>query len=176
MAYSAALIDCPRRRSVSAALLASDPEALDITSRKLRVIFLDDFTRAAATGTLQQATHDFFRVMCRQWRGCTQQIEGLNNTLKAIIRRAPVITVPVVSARMTLRNVLTLIGAKGPECKKWSEIADVVASLLEDAVQHAHKAKEHAESEAEKDRWEPVVGAAVLQVLPAKKVSQTPSI
>lgn len=102
---------CEHRRAISAKLLGTDNESLnrdssDITI-KCKKVFLKELEDCKAAGTCPIKLY----VFLLQWRSQlpfdTQEVEGMNNVLQEMTRRAGHLQLALASARMCLK--------KGPE-------------------------------------------------------------
>ena len=102
-------------------MMEADPAKQHRTILKFRLLFEEELSNAMSNGgKLADSCWDFVDHIAIQWRGCTQEIEGINNMIKAIVRRAPSISLPLVSARLAIRKGLNIVGCRGPEARKWS--------------------------------------------------------
>ena len=131
-------------------MLNADVTKLEVNALKLRVLYEDKLREAARTGKLDEELYRFIFWVSRQWRGCTQEIEGINAILKILITRAPSISLQLASARLTIRKALSLIGARGPEAHKWSVVEPLVNSILDDCVQYSVEGRQLNDQER---RW-----------------------
>ena len=114
---------------------------LEVTPLKLKIVFEMDLVQAREAGTLSQECFDFVWWLCRMWRGCTQEIEGLNGMLKMLIPRAPSVSLELASARICVRKALHVVGFLGPDATKWDVVKPHSDALLQDSVQYLPDAK-----------------------------------
>ena len=88
---------------------------------------------ASTTGLLPPPAYNFLALLARLVCGDTQEIEGMNNVAKNIVRLAPKSALSLVSCRTAVRKLLGL-GSKGAS-RKWSNVTDRYNQLREAAVE-----------------------------------------
>ena len=98
-------VPCNERQSCVADLLGADEKELDNASLKLRMIFALELQHAAATGLLPEMLWRCISDVSTHWIPHTQDIEGANSTIKAMVTIAPNIKWPLLSSRSTLRKM-----------------------------------------------------------------------
>ena len=86
-------------------------------------------------------------------------MEGLNSTLKNEIRRAPHISLPLLSSRLRVKH---LLGQAGPS-EKWSDVEPTFEALLAMSLQHVAQSHESLDQEF---RWD-VAPATRLEIDPS---------
>ena len=107
---------------------------------------------------LHQNLFDFVHGLARHWRGCTQEVEGVNSMLKALINRAPSISLQLASARLAIRKALRMINPNGASSPKWSDVKADVETLVDECVRHYDRAEDIIQEET---RWGPPLPADV---------------
>ena len=70
--------------------------------------------------------------------------------LKSLINRAPSISLQLASARLAIRKALRMMSPNGASSPKWSDVKDVVATLVDECVRHFDGAEDIIEEET---RW-----------------------
>ena len=93
-------------------------------------------------------------MIAKKWRADTQEVEGLNSALKALIQKAPNVSLVLASARLLIRKMLTIIGATGPRLGKWSLLKPITEELLKEALVAHHKLDE---MDTEQQRFGPML-------------------
>ena len=126
---------CEERKQVASELVAAMSEELDITTAKLTIIFQNDLLAASRDGKLSDDLHATVWWVARYWKADTQSIEGLNSVLKGLIARGPNISLPLCSARLSLKHALGFMGLMKLK-KKFSVVWPIAQQLLETCVEH----------------------------------------
>eukprot|EP00959_Pyramimonas_sp_CCMP1952_P229313 4794708-Pyramimonas_sp.AAC.1 len=100
-------VDCNHRRRVAAEIQnATDEGSLPC---KIYKCFPDDIDRSVSTGTIgDSAFMMLLRVACTI-AADTQEVEGMNGMLKALMKHAPAIDIPLLSARLVNRMSLAIL-------------------------------------------------------------------
>ena len=155
-------VKCEIRRSICTELLEHDPEQLEPSTLKITIILAKQLQDGKSTGMLHQKIFDTVHGLARHWRGCTQDIEGVNNMLKSLINRAPAISLQLASARLAIGKSLSMMSPNGASSPKWSDVKDVVATVVDECVRHFDRAEDIIEEET---RWGAPIPADV-QMLP----------
>lgn len=112
-------------------ILAMNPDDMEITTRKLVVLFPQGFQDAAEKGTTCAGLWLAAQGIRTQVLSDVQANEGLNSQIKATCKRNKRILLPLLSARICMR---AQIGISGTEQKsvKFSHIKDRCGKLLEE--------------------------------------------
>ena len=132
-------------------ILDAEPNGLEINTMKILIMYEAAIRKAADDGKVAYNLWWLVWWLARKWRADTQEVEGLHLALKAQLAKAPNITLALVSARLSIRKALNIIGGKGPTAKKWSLVAPVADALVAEASGHFEAAQEIV---AEVGRWE----------------------
>ena len=104
---------------------------LEINALKIQILYGKELIKTAASGTVCTYMHAFLLGVARAWHGDTQGVEGLNGSLKTEIRKAPHISLPLLSTRLGVKHLIGSTMANGNSIsKKWSDLKPVVDSLL----------------------------------------------
>ena len=107
--------------------------SLDPDSLKIRRAYSAELGHAARTGTLPMQLYNFLKTLGILMTGDTQEIEGMNNVAKAIVRAGPRSALSLVSARMVHRKLLGL--GKKTAVRRWGSVSDRFEELKEAAVE-----------------------------------------
>ena len=75
------------------------------------------------------------RAIACTWQGDSQEVEGLNSMLQAIVQASAAIKLPLLDARLGIRKTSKL-GQRGKQHTKWSSIAALCEALIEEALKH----------------------------------------
>ena len=108
-------------------------ENTNITALKVRVLFINELTDTKITGMVPCYLYGIFYVIASMWRCDVQDIEGMNNILQMVARKAPAISLPLLDARVANRKRLGL-GRKADQGKLWSAIAPFAEGVVDIAV------------------------------------------
>ena len=106
-----------------------DCRNLDSNTRKLRNVLHKSICVAAAEGILQPEAYNYLRLLATTITGDTQEIEGMNNVAKSIVRLAPKVALSLVSCRLTFKKLLGLGKARAK--RQWKPIANRFNKLCE---------------------------------------------
>ncbi len=109
-------VDCPIRRIVAQEVLDHDGHHLGHTLEKLLKDFREQFQAAADTGFMDSTLHDLMLSTGEKIRLHTQLVEGCNNYLLEIYKRAPWTTLRTMSHRLKVRRRIL----NGGSIKRWS--------------------------------------------------------
>ena len=82
--------------------------------------------------------------------------------LKSLINRPPAISLQLASARLAIGKSLSMMSPNGASSPKWSDVKDVVATVVDECVRHFDRAEDTIEEET---RWGAPIPADV-QMLP----------
>eukprot|EP00959_Pyramimonas_sp_CCMP1952_P077781 1625901-Pyramimonas_sp.AAC.1 len=108
---------------------------LHITAAKVVHMFQAEIREASRTGVLSMRVWMPLYLASVFWRGDTQEIEGVNNLLQTVVRRAPSIGLPLLDARVAIRKTACL-GVRGASLK-WTDVAPRVNAAIAEAIDHA---------------------------------------
>lgn len=104
---------------------------MEANTRKLKILFVNEFNQAAATGTTGPSLYAVAKALCRFMSGHVQTNEGLNSSIKRLACRCPNIGLPLLSARINIAHALGVGTRHGGETKlRWSNIRNRAAKLL----------------------------------------------
>ena len=93
-----------RREFVCAFLAATPKEIADMTCLKLRFLWYEELVLASHDGTCDPRLHNMIVRLAYAWLWDTQEIEGVNNTIRHCIKIAPYIQWILLSTRVCLRK------------------------------------------------------------------------
>ena len=150
------------RADLAKELLDADRNSLETTTLNILLLYESDIKLVVADGQVPRDFFEFIFFLARQWRACTQEVEGLNGILNTLINRSPNISLALSSARLTIRRALLLVGASGPLANKWSVVEPAARALLEDCLEHLDQAQDYNNQDS---RWESVVVAPLGPLL-----------
>ena len=86
-------------------LLDTPNEFLNITARKVKLLFHDTISYCVANdGKIQMRLYALFRLLARTWTADTQQVEGYMSLIQAAVSRAPSISEPLLDARVGIHS------------------------------------------------------------------------
>ena len=124
---------CETRKRISKEMLDADVATMELNTLKIRILFEEELRSASQNGLLDPSLFAVMWWVCRKWMADTQAVEGLNNALKAMITRAPQISQQLISARLSLRQTMGMIGIRGVKLPKYSQVKPLAESLLDAA-------------------------------------------
>ena len=105
----------PNRKACARSLLTLDDHQLEAqacTALKFRVVFRSALEDCANDGTLDETAYHFVECMAAGWMADTQEIEGLNNSIKHMVHLAPAISWALMSSRITCQKHLASLHTK----------------------------------------------------------------
>ena len=105
---------CDDRKREAKSLLDADWRFLEINALNISILYNSDLERMKSEGTCGEEFWALIYMIAKKWRADTQEVEGLNSALKALIQKAPNVSLVLASARLLIRKMLTIIGANGP--------------------------------------------------------------
>ena len=130
-------VACDDRRAYCSRLFATPLDLLYPTALKVRIMFETELRACATHGRLDgqhgQKLYLAIDLVARLYTGDTGAIEGLNNTLKADLRRAPHTMMQLANSRLANKHQLGIISANGTHSRKYSQISSKVQGLLDEA-------------------------------------------
>ena len=138
---------CDERKSQAKHLLENFA-TLETNTQKIVRILWPHLRTTSETGALTPECYNVLRMLATMVSGDTQEIEGINNIAKMIVRNSPTVALSLVSARTVLRKLLGL-GRKESK-RKWSAIAERYQNLVN--VAHDNFA-EHTQVLADHNRF-----------------------
>ncbi len=109
-------------------------------------------------------------IICCSWAPDVQEIEGVNNIIQSVCRRAPGIRLPLLDARVSVRKCVGL-GSRATKDLKFSAIADKLATLVDEAVDHADGVDDVLSN---LQRWKPALPAKPQMQALALPLSESP--
>ena len=132
-------VECDDRKHFCKTVMAAPLDFLHATVLKVRIMFGPALVRCAHTGILDGHDGNMLwhktEQIARLFKGDSQNIEGLNNTLKGDLRRAPHTQVVLANSRTANKHSLGVIGANGAQTtRKHSILAPRIEGLLDEAV------------------------------------------
>ena len=104
--YKQPNVPCEERQTCASELLKGRVNG-DRTTEKCVAIFARELEHAAKTGLCDEAMWQQLADVADLWIGHTQDIEGINNTIKTVTRIASNIKWPLMSARITSKQWMT---------------------------------------------------------------------
>ena len=113
---------CPDRQRICERLLDRADEPLHPAALKIKLAFRDDVHECARTGRLRAPLYSLMRLVSLRWHAHVQDIEGINNIIQSVARRAPRISLPLLDARVAIRKYIGL-GSRDTKDTKWEDIA-----------------------------------------------------
>ena len=111
----------------------------DATCLQFRSRFKAELQEAASNGKLDPTVWEFVMALARMWRLDTQAVEGLNSTIKLLLKRAPHLAWPLLSARVTCRRHMVA----------HVDTDDALNALLDKCILHHGEAKEFSRTSGE---------------------------
>ena len=72
-------------------------DSLEITARKLKVLFRDEIQQAADDGTTGPNMYAVAECLCQFLLGHVQRNEGVNSAIKRWVEKCPNISLPLLS-------------------------------------------------------------------------------
>ena len=139
-------VRCPLRKAVANRIANMEEEDMEINTLKFWLLFRDDVLQASTYGTVEDYCYNFVLSLAKAYHADTQTVEGLNSLLKNELRKAPHISLPLLSGRLGTKH---LLGAAG-RSKKWSDVEPVFEALLAMSMAHLVEAERVLE---EDQRW-----------------------
>ena len=124
---------CDLRQSEAEHLLALGDDKLDANTLKIRRVLQPYLQEAASTGKLPHAAFNWLSLLGRLITGDAQEIEGINNVAKNIVKQAPKSALSLVSCRTVHRKLLGL--GRKDACRKWSSVAQRFNELRQSAIE-----------------------------------------
>lgn len=112
---------------------------LEITARKLKVLFRDEVQQAADDGTTGPNMFAVAECLRRFLLGHVQRNEGVNSAIKRWVEKCPNISLPLLSGRISVSVALGMMGRKGE--RKWSQVRQQAAELLGTSNDHFQGAR-----------------------------------
>ena len=156
---------CERRAEEAARILETPDTDLEINTLKLKICWVHELKACVADeGRLDLYLHRFVWSICKKFKGDAQNIEGLNNVLKGMIRTAPNISQHLASARLAIKFMLGTLGMSGKQRLVWSRVKEMVNAVLDEAVIYMDEAVTIFDQEG---RWETRPGAVPPSTVPA---------
>jgi hypothetical protein len=113
---------------VATAILQIEEDKLEVNTRKLCILFKDEFEQAARDGTTGENLYAVAETISHFLQGHVQRNEGVNSSIKRLIARCPHISLPLLSGRIAVATALG-VGGRG-NTRKWSSIRHRAADLL----------------------------------------------
>ena len=107
----------------------SEPE-LDMTTSKIRDLFKDSFVSVAATGILNGTIENVLRLLAAMLKSDVHDVERTNGIIKREVRRSPHIALPLLSARVQLKNAT---GGNSQQTK-WSQLHAGIEKVAAECV------------------------------------------
>jgi hypothetical protein len=99
-------IYCKERQELCQFMRDTTNMQLHITARKVKQLFPADIANGANTGKVSLALYSAMRLIALKFKIDVQEIEGINNVIQQVAKKAPRITLPVLDARVALRKML----------------------------------------------------------------------
>ena len=163
LAHNLAGTVCEQRRSVAQNLLDTPNSELDITSRKVKLGYLDVLEDIVKNGImtatpLAKKLWVRWRLIRAMMRGETVEIEGVMNLISSIVKRAPAIRLELLSSRVGLRKQIGQ-GHAGASAK-WSCVKTDASALLRRCVESLPEVPDVLATHA---RWTPPTRAIPIQ-------------
>ena len=131
---------CKRRQQVAQELLELDAHQLDAATRKIRELCCRELQHLRITGVFPDVSspsgsflYAFLKGLARMLPADTQAIEGINSLIKLMGRRAPNMSLELMSSRLAIRRALSEDHSMARK-KKWSAIKSTVEGLLQAIV------------------------------------------
>ena len=120
---------CRDRQRLCEEILDRHDSSLDPAVSKIKTLFREDMREAARTGKISNVLYILFRLVSIRWHGHVQEIEGINNIIQQCCTRAPRIDLPLLDARVAIRQFIGL-GSRESRDMRWK----LCAPILEDVV------------------------------------------
>ena len=114
------------------AIVAAAPETLEITAKKVRVVFKEDLEQAAANGTTGPALYGAIMMLKTQLKADTRSNEQFNSLIRILNERARTIHLDLLDARCRIKKALGG-GTRGVNMR-WSKIRPAATTILEDCI------------------------------------------
>jgi hypothetical protein len=146
-------------------ILETDPNHLEVTTKKIRALCGEDLRRAAATGTTSHVLHGIITMMRVNLKSDTRANEQFNSLIRVINDRCRNIGLDTLDARCSIKKQLG-VGTRGVNLR-WSSIRPHASTVLVDAVQNFEQGSQQAYADG---RWltpPPTPGLASEQALKA---------
>ena len=104
---------------------------IDNFTAKVWIMFKDDFECCARTSTVPANLHTFISDLNSQWVVDSQYVEGVNGVLKRIVTQCPGISLPLLSARTSMRRMLAGEGSDtrvtpADRARQWAGYNDII--------------------------------------------------
>eukprot|EP00972_Heterocapsa_arctica_P049257 7250164-Heterocapsa_arctica.AAC.1 len=125
-----------------------EEDKLEVNTRKLCILFKDEFEQAARDGTTGENLYAVAETISHFLQGHVQRNEGVNSSIKRLITRCPHISLPLLSGRIAVATALG-VGGRG-KTRKWSSIRHRAADLLGACNDNFNAAKSLLEDDT---RW-----------------------
>ena len=138
---------CSQRKSVCLEWLRATAAELGPTATKIRTRFISEIKRASETGLLGKVFHGILRRIGSRFHTRTGDVEGCNNQIKGMLKKAQNTTLQVISARVQIGRKTNPIGVG----KTWSNKKPYVQKAIDTMVDnfkfiHALQTPEKIES------------------------------
>ncbi|CAE7270658.1 unnamed protein product [Symbiodinium sp. CCMP2592] len=131
---------CKRRQQVAEELIGLDAHQLDSATRKIRELCCRELQHLRITGVFPDVSspsgsflYAFLKGLARMLPADTQAIEGINSLIKLMGRRAPNISLELMSSRLAIRRALSEDHSMARK-KKWSAIKNTAEGLMKSIV------------------------------------------
>ena len=99
-------VQCPERQRVAQHLISQCCAELEPNTCRFCAEWQAELQEAAASGKLCPRVHAFLAAVRHMWTCDTQEQEGANSMLSAMVGRAPSISLPALAARLTIKKAL----------------------------------------------------------------------
>ncbi|CAE7209979.1 unnamed protein product, partial [Symbiodinium sp. CCMP2456] len=131
---------CARRQQVAQELLELDAHELDSATRKIKELCCRELQHMRITGVFPDVSspsgsflYAFLKGLARLLPADTQAIEGINSCIKLMGRRAPNMSLELMSSRLAIRRALSEDHSMARR-KKWSAIKSTAEGLMQSIV------------------------------------------
>ena len=136
MARSLPHVGCERRRSLCMTLLETNNNALHMTAFKIKVTFTKELIVGRATGRCSLNLWTLVNAWSIKLPISAQRIEGLNNEIVGMTKLAPSIGLPLLSSRMSGRQLAFPQAGFYKVMHRYSAIRDQVDNCLRRAIDY----------------------------------------
>ena len=132
---------CAERRAETSMLLSLFHDGkVDDNTRKICEVLLPYLQECACNGTLPLIAFNFIFLLAILISGDTQEVEGLNNVCKNVVKAPPRSGLALVSCRAALRKLLGL--GRADAKRSWKSVCDRFNELHQAAIYSAEKIDE----------------------------------
>lgn len=155
-------VHCPERQRVAQHLLKQRDADLEPNTIRFRIEWQGELQVAAASGKICPRVHAFLSAVMRMWSCDTQEQEGANSMISAMVARSPNLSLPVLAARLTIKKTIfnEVSSVKGSA----KGVGDRVAvRLAVKRLVHQLSTKVDAAASVQQDlaRWAPPLAACL---------------